>query len=140
MAPVEDSADGVLVVDKSFPGRLVETPVRITFERGRAVSIEGSVEAEELRQIIAEGEAKEHGEWCRVIGELGIGTHPTARLTGNLMTDEKVMGTIHVALGSNVHFMEGGRNPSPIHVDGVVGEPTLVVDGETLIERGEYLV
>ncbi len=140
IAPVEDSAQGVLVVDKSFPGRLVETPVRITFEQGRAVSIEGGVEADDLRRIIAEGEAKEHGQWCRVIGELGIGTNPTARLTGNLMTDEKVMGTIHVALGNNTGFMGGGHNPAPIHVDGVVGQPTLVVDGETLIERGEYLV
>ena len=82
----------------------------------------------------------EHGENCRVIAELGIGTNPKARLTGNLMTDEKVMGTIHVAIGDNASPSYGGVNPAPIHIDGVVGKPTLVVDGKTLIEDGKYLV
>ena len=82
----------------------------------------------------------EHGENCRIIAELGIGTNPKARLTGKLMTDEKVMGTIHIAIGDNASPSYGGVNQAPIHIDGVVGQPTLVVDGETLIEEGRYLV
>jgi len=140
VAPLEDSAEGVLVVDKSFPELLLSQPVRMTFKAGRVVSIEGGPEAEEVERRIAYGERKEYGENCRVIAELGIGTNPRARLTGKLITDEKVMGTIHIAIGDNSLPTFGGANRAPIHLDGVVGQPTLVVDGETLIDAGRYLV
>jgi leucyl aminopeptidase (aminopeptidase T) len=140
VAPLEQSAEGVLVVDKSFPELVVKQPVRIVFKKGRVVAIEGGAEARELLRRIEYGEQLEHGQNCRVIAELGIGTNPQARLTGKLMTDEKVMGTIHVAIGDNASPSYGGVNPAPIHIDGVVGQPTLVVDGKTLIEGGKYLV
>jgi leucyl aminopeptidase (aminopeptidase T) len=140
VAPLEESAEGVLVVDKSFPELVVEQPVRMTFRKGRVVAIEGGAEAEELVRRIEHGEQLEQGENCRVIAELGIGTNPKARLTGKLITDEKVMGTIHVAIGDNASPSFGGANRAPIHIDGVVGQPTLVVDGQTLIEEGKYLV
>ncbi len=140
IAPLEDSAEGVLVVDKSFPELMVSRPVRMIFEKGRVVAVEGGEEAKEILRRIEYGERLEHGENCRVIAELGIGTNPNARLTGKLITDEKVMGTVHVAIGDNASPSYGGANSAPIHVDGVVGQPTLVVDGETLIEDGIYLV
>jgi leucyl aminopeptidase (aminopeptidase T) len=140
VAPLEDSAQGVLLVDKSFPELVVKQPVRMTFEKGRVVAIEGGAEAEELLRRIQDGEKLPNGENCRVIAELGIGTNPKARLTGKLMTDEKVMGTVHIAIGDNASPSYGGANHAPIHIDGVVGQPTLTVDGETLIEEGKYLV
>jgi leucyl aminopeptidase (aminopeptidase T) len=140
VAPLEDSAKGVLVVDKSFPELLLSQPVRMTFKAGRVIAIEGGPEAEEVERRIAYGEQKEYGENCRVIAELGIGSNPKARLTGKLITDEKVMGTIHIAIGDNSLPTYGGANRAPIHLDGVVGQPTLVVDGETLIDAGSYLV
>jgi len=140
VAPLEDSAEGVLVVDKSFPELVVKQPVRMTFQKGRVVSIEGGAEAQELLRRIEYGERLPHGENCRTIAELGIGTNPDARLTGNLITDEKVMGTIHVAIGDNASHSYGGVNQAPIHIDGVVGQPTLVVDGATLIREGKYLI
>ena len=54
------------------------------------------------------------------------------------MTDEKVMGTIHVAIGHNTFF--GGQKPAPIHEDGVVGQPTMRVDGELRIDQGRYVL
>ncbi len=140
VAPLEDSAEGVLVVDKSFPQLVVKQPVRMVFKEGRVVAIEGGAEAKELLRRIEYGEQLENGQNCRVIAELGIGTNPNARLTGNLMTDEKVMGTIHVAIGDNASASYGGLNSAPIHIDGVVGQPTLAVDGETLIHAGQYLL
>jgi leucyl aminopeptidase (aminopeptidase T) len=144
VAPLEDSAEGILVIDKSLPGLVLSEPVRLVFEKGRVVHIEGGEGATHLQQVIAEGERKPNGEWSRdggwsrVIGELGIGTNPGARLQGNLMTDEKVAGTIHVAIGRNNFF--GGKNPAPIHEDGVVSQPTVRVDGELLIDEGRYLL
>lgn len=138
VAPIEDSAEGVLVIDESLPDLPLSEPVRLVFEKGRVVRIEGGEGARHLEALIAEGESKPEGEWSRVIGELGIGTNPKARLMGNLMTDEKVAGTIHVAIGRNTFF--GGENPAPIHEDGVVGRPTMRVDGELLIDAGRYLL
>jgi len=140
VAPVEDCTNGVFVVDKSYPGILIEEPVRLTVERGRVVQIEGGREAQQLLGILRDAERKPYGEGCRVVCELGIGTNPRARLQGNVLTDEKVMGTVHIAIGHNALDSYGGQNRAPIHLDGVIGSPTLVVDGETLIENGRYLV
>lgn len=131
IAPVEDSAEGVLVVDKCFPGMLLSEPTRMTFEKGRVTHVEGGAGAEFLRSAFAQ-----HGDSARVIAELGIGTNPMARLQGNIITDEKVLGTIHVAVGRNDFF--GGKNVATTHIDGVVGQPTLEIDGKVIIENGEY--
>ena len=140
VAPIENSAEGILVIDKSFPGILIEEPITLRFEKGRAVDITGGVEAQQLIELIEAGEKKKNGKGCRTIAELGVGTNPSARVTGNVMTDEKVLGTIHIAIGHNAVAPYNGKNIAPIHLDGVMGYPTLVVDGVTLIENGEYLV
>ena len=99
------------------------------------VSIEGEPGAGYLERALQVGERKPGGERSRTIAELGIGTNPKARLQGNLVTDEKVAGTIHVAIGRN-DFL-GGETVAPVHIDCVVGEPTLRVDGELVAALGE---
>jgi leucyl aminopeptidase (aminopeptidase T) len=140
VAPLEDSANGIQVVDKSFPGILIEKPITFHFERGRVVDIQGGAEAKELIRQIEDGEKKPNGEGCRVIAELGIGSNPAARITGNVMTDEKVLGTVHIAIGHNAVAPYNGQNHAPIHLDGVMGNPTLTIDGEMLIDNGRYLI
>lgn len=133
IAPIEESAEGALVIDKSLPGLLLREPVRLIFERGRVTHIEGGPGEAYLQNAIAQ-----HGEATRVIAELGIGTNPQARLQGNIMTDEKVLGTIHVAIGRNDFI--GGTTTATTHIDGVVGQPTLEIDGKLLIDKGAYLL
>lgn len=120
------------MVDKCFPGMLLSEPTRMTFEKGRVMHVEGGAGAEFLEKSFAQ-----HGDAARVIAELGIGTNPLARLQGNIITDEKVLGTIHVAIGRN-DFL-GGKNIAATHIDGVVGLPTLEIDGKIVIENGKYL-
>ncbi|MCC6298718.1 MAG: aminopeptidase [Anaerolineales bacterium] len=132
IAPVEDSAEGVLVIDKCLPGMLLSEPARVVFEKGRVTQVDGGAGAEFLRNAFAQ-----HGDAARVIAELGIGTNPKARLQGNIITDEKVLGTIHVAVGRN-DFL-GGKNVATTHIDGVVGQPTLEIDGRVVIENGKHL-
>ncbi|MBV6402864.1 MAG: hypothetical protein CNIPEHKO_03180 [Anaerolineales bacterium] len=132
IAPVEDSAEGLLVVDKCFPGMLLSEPTRMTFEKGRVTHIEGGAGAEFLRSAFAQ-----HGDSARVIAELGIGTNPLARLQGNIITDEKVLGTIHVAVGRS--DILGGKNVATTHIDGVVSQPTLEIDGKVVIENGKHV-
>ena len=56
------------------------------------------------------------------------------------MTDEKVMGTIHIAIGHNAVAPYNGQNVAPLHLDGVMSQPTVTVDGDLLIEQGRYLI
>lgn len=139
MAPVEESANGVVVFDKSIilaeiEGGMLKTPITLHFRNGRVVKIEGGEEAAKLRKAV-----KEAGKGADVIAELGIGTNDRARLIGNPMTDEKVLGTAHIAIGDNVHIPLGGKNEAKIHIDGIIGEPTIVVDGKTVMTKGKFV-
>jgi leucyl aminopeptidase (aminopeptidase T) len=78
------------------------------------------------------------GKEARNIAEFGIGTNDSAKLSGVLLEDEKVMGTIHIALGNNVSM--GGNVNIPIHLDGVVKKPTVWMDDKLLMKDGKLLV
>ena len=137
-APVEDAANGVLVCDGSI-GDLgaVPAPVTLTVEAGRVTSV--ACADESFRRRVEDVLAVDEG--ARVIGELGIGLNPGARLTGNLLEDEKARRTAHVAFGNNLS-MGGGRNASKTHRDFLFVEPTFEVtyaDGrrETPIVAGD---
>lgn len=129
--PVLEGSAGVAVFDGSFAGLgLLAEPITVTFDDGVATAIEGGEQAEALRAMLAP-----FGEGGKVLAEIGIGTHPTARLTGVILEDEKILGTVHLALGNNVGF--GGANDVAVHVDGVILSPTLVADGgEAVLEKG----
>lgn len=123
-APVEDSADGVIVCDGSI-GDLgpVPHPVRMLVEHGAIVSIE--CRDQDFRKRIEDAIALDDG--AKRIGELGIGLNPGARITGNLLEDEKAFRTAHIAFGNNEN-MGGGRNRSRTHRDFLFHEPTMIVD------------
>ncbi|MGE5577352.1 MAG: aminopeptidase [Syntrophothermus sp.] len=133
IAPVEGTAHGLLVVDGSMVGTgLQNSPLRITVENGYATRIEG-MPAARLEEAI-----NPLGQPARNIAELGVGTNDQAILTGNVLEDEKVLGTVHVALGNNSNF--GGKVQVASHLDGVLLKPTLVVDGEVVIREGKLLI
>ena len=82
-------------------------------------------------------------DMASVIGELGIGLNPKARLTGNLLEDEKAGKTAHIAFGHNTD-MPNGQNHSKTHLDFLFYNPTLQVqylDGskKTIIKDGEIV-
>lgn len=134
IAPVEGTANGIIVVDGSMVGeRPLENPIRIRMENGYATDIEGEKESKELIEKIAP-----HGKNARNLAEFAIGTNEAARLTGNPLEDEKIKGTIHMALGDNSTF--GGKISSPSHLDGIILEPTVYFDDNMLIERGKWLI
>ncbi len=134
IAPVEGTANGVVVIDGSMAGvGIVEEPIVIKVQDGYAMEIDGRKEADKLLELL-----KDFDKQARNIAELGIGTNPKALLSGAVLEDEKVMGTVHIALGSNVSF--GGSVDVPIHLDGVIKSPTLVVDGRVVMERGKIVI
>lgn len=135
IAPVEESVQGVVIIDGSMaPIGLLHQPIRLQIEKGRAVAIEGGVEATTLRQFLEEIQDSN----AYRVGELGFGTNEKARLTGNVLEDEKVLKTIHLALGMNIDF--GGKIDSKTHNDGVILEPTVKFDGQVIMETGNIVV
>ena len=138
-SPVEDSAEGV-VTFAEFPavylGRQVEG-ARLVFREGRVVEATAEAGEDFLRQML------ETDAGARRLGELGLGCNPRiTRFTQNVLFDEKIDGTVHLALGGSYTYA-GGRNESAIHWDMVKdlrpgGE--LHADGELVQRDGRWLI
>jgi leucyl aminopeptidase (aminopeptidase T) len=69
------------------------------------------------------------------LAEFGIGTNHAARLIGNVLEDEKVLGTCHIAFGDNSTF--GGRVKAGIHIDGIIKRPTIKLDEKIIMCNGK---
>lgn len=128
-APVE--ADGKIVIDSlQIAGEELAPPgTAVEVENNRAVSI-----SEECRLA----EAFRDVENAANLAELGIGTNPEATIIGQLLQDEKVMGTCHFAFGDNTSY--GGKSASEIHWDAIIRDPTIRFDDETIMEEGDFVV
>jgi leucyl aminopeptidase (aminopeptidase T) len=133
LAPLEGQSAGVVVVDGSMAGvGLVRDPIRIVVEAGYATEISGGEEADRLRALL-----EPHGPDGRNVAEFGIGTNDKAILTGVILEDEKVMGTIHIAFGDNKSM--GGTVRAASHLDGLVTRPTVWFDDREVMRNGEPL-
>ena len=135
LRPEEGKSNGVFIVDGSFAGvgKIIEKPITITVKDGYAVDIEGGSEALALDALL-----KPLGKKAYTTAELGIGTNDQAIVTGEILEDEKVMGTVHIALGNNLSM--GGTCDVGIHLDGVILKPTVTIDGEKIMDDGNLLI
>jgi aminopeptidase len=126
LAPLEGTAQGRLVVLWG-PTRKLDSPITITIEDGWAVDVSGTEPY--VRELEARLALRKEN---RNIAELGIGTNPSATRPNNILESEKILGTVHIALGDNSSF--GGKVKAPFHQDFVFFQPTLVLTlrtGET---------
>jgi len=128
IAPVEESTNGKIVFDASFGrmGRLNKN-LWVEIENGMAKK----TNSEELEEVFNSYENS------RFLCEIGIGLNEKARITGNVLEDEKVLGTVHCAFGNNLKF--GGKINAMVHLDGVIKKPTLLIDGKEIIKEGKLL-
>jgi leucyl aminopeptidase (aminopeptidase T) len=135
IAPLEGKSNGVFVVDGSMSGVGVidKKPITIEVENGFATKISGGIQAKKLESTL-----NKYGKLARNIAEFGIGTNDKAKLSGVILEDEKVMGTIHIALGDNKSM--GGNVDVPIHLDGIVKKPTVYFDGKMIMKNGKLLI
>ncbi len=134
LAPLEGESNGVVVVDGSMAGiGVVSQPIRIVVKDGQAADISGGPEAAQLVALL-----EPHGREGRNVAEFGIGTNDRAQLSGVILEDEKVMGTIHIAFGDNKSM--GGRVRVASHLDGLVKKPTVWFDDRLIMESGRLLV
>ena len=125
--------NGTLVVDGSLAGiGLADEPVVLVVEGGHLTSARGG-QGMTFMELLTE-----HGDDGTNIAELGVGTNEKAKLTGEILEDEKIMGTCHIAFGASAGI--GGTVQVPVHLDCVVTKPTLELDGEAIVRDGQLLI
>jgi len=134
--PVEGSGNGRLVIDLTMHhlGRL-KSPIALDVHDGRIVSIEGGADARTLRDYL-EAYGDENAYMCPA--EASVGVNRRALVRGVQREDKNIFGSMHFGLGTNIDV--GGSIRSAIHMDGVILEPTLYVDGELRIDSGRFTV
>jgi leucyl aminopeptidase (aminopeptidase T) len=133
IAPIEGTTTGRLVVDGTIASvGIPGSPVELQIEDGRLQSASGE-EGERLMELLTA-----HGEDGTNVAELGIGSNEKAQLTGNVLEDEKILGTAHVAFGASAAI--GGTVQVPVHLDCVIMKPDVEIDGEPIVRSGELVV
>jgi leucyl aminopeptidase (aminopeptidase T) len=136
VVPVEGTAEGRLIADASVPylgiGVLRE-PIVCEVSDGYIERIEGGEQAEILLRDL-ESHADRN---CFNVAELGVGLNPNARLTGQMLDDEGVLGTIHIGIGTS-HTL-GGKVVAPTHYDLLMWDPNIEVDG-SVVQRGKEIL
>lgn len=135
VAPIEYTANGKLVFDLTMHhiGRL-EDPIELNVKDGRITSIEGGASARVLRDYLAEY-GDDNAYMCPA--EASVGVNAKAVIRGIQREDKNIYGAMHFGLGTNIDV--GGSIRSRIHMDGVILEPTLYVDGEMRMKDGRFL-
>ena len=129
--PLEGMAQGIFVIDG--PGAVIglpETPIAVHVADGAVTDIVGnSAQADHLRQILAT--VQNAGN----IAEFGIGLNPACRRNGKFEEEKKRRGQVHIAIGDNIVF--GGTTHSAVHLDLVITDPTVTLDGQVIVDQGQ---
>ncbi|HTP24027.1 MAG TPA: aminopeptidase [Solirubrobacteraceae bacterium] len=124
--------EGTVVASSVAPLGISTEPARLTVAEGKIVAADGGLGPAFIELLLA------HGELGTNLAELGVGTNDRARLTGNVLEDEKILGTVHVAFGASAGI--GGKVSVPIHLDVVVVDASLEVDGQAVLDNGRYVL
>lgn len=136
-SPLEGTAEGIIVADASIPYLgigLLREPVRCKVEKGFIVAIEGGTQADILKKDLQERKDPN----CYNIAELGVGLNPESRMTGIMLDDEGVWGSVHIGIGSNITL--GGNIKAAIHYDLLMWGATIELDGKAILDRGDLRI
>jgi leucyl aminopeptidase (aminopeptidase T) len=159
ISPVVGASEGMIVFDGSISVEsgdiIIKEPIRAGVENGYVTSLKGGKEAEIFQETLRRGAEKaksfdkegkipagkgeEYARNTYHLGELGIGANPAAKISGNMLVDEKVYRTCHIAVGAN--YDEDA--PALIHCDGLISAPTITArfsDGttDTFLKEGVF--
>jgi leucyl aminopeptidase (aminopeptidase T) len=147
ISPAIAGVSGTIVFDGTVdlvPDAVIpKKPVKVVLKDGYVYKVTGGEEAKGLLKVIEKGEQmarekglKEEEHNARHIGELGIGINYKAKMTGNLLEDEKVGKTVHFAIGSNYDMDANAM----IHQDCLVLRPSMWADNKQIMKDGKLLV
>ncbi|HEX8974984.1 MAG TPA: aminopeptidase [Solirubrobacteraceae bacterium] len=126
------SGSGTIVASSLAPLGLTDEPAVLTVQGGHLIDARDGLGPEYIELLRAHDEAGTN------LAELGVGTNDRARLTGNILEDEKILGTVHVAFGASAGI--GGTVSVPIHLDVVVLDASLTIGETTVLHDGRFVL
>ena len=134
ISPVEGTTEGKLVAPYLVEHREIGRPkehLEFTVRAGNVEEVKGGIEAQRLKMLLSEVSGS------RNVAELAIGTNRRCRLEAGLREAKRAWGTAHVALGDNRTV--GGSVQSQLHIDFILTEPTIWLDGRQVVRDGKLL-
>jgi len=138
-APIEETINGTIVFDGSvWPPQelgLLREPIVLEVEQGTVIKIEGGQEA----RIFEKWLKSLNDPNMFKIAHLSYGCNPGAKLTGNILEDERIWGAVEWGLGNQAESFKGKVGSAKSHTDGICLSPTVIGDGTKIIENGEYV-
>ncbi|MDP6194167.1 MAG: aminopeptidase [Candidatus Poseidonia sp.] len=138
--PREGTMNGTIVIDGSWDSDLVDEPVVLQIENGLVIDVKGGTAAAQIRQTFGEAAKRlkskdQENVWT--IAEFGFGMNPNARVAGNVLEDEKRLGTAYFSIGDNTTL--GGSAAVGIQISGVLERPSIWMDETLLFEEGQFV-
>jgi len=141
--PIEGTANGKLTIPKEWMKHALDndTPVELVFEKGKLIRLEGV--KKEISDLFGFTEGPKSPDTVdllnsrRNLAEFGIGLNPYATKFDSIVESEKILGSVHIALGSNDSF--GGDVHSDIHIDFILPGATVYINDKPLIMNGIHV-
>jgi len=136
VCPIENSANGKAFFDvpTNYWGHKI-SGIRLEFKGGKIVNYDAEHGKSDFKGVLDSA----IGDKDR-IAEFAIGLNPKAQFINDILVDEKVLGTIHMAIGDNKGPAYGGKNNSSIHWDLIMTHPTVTVDEKTIMKDGKLKI
>lgn len=134
-APVESGTNGTVFVDGCAYGGPPRKPFSLKIRNGEVVNLAGLDENDKQQKYVLKDLTRDQS--AKVLAELGIGINPGARRDADIMESEQARGTCHFGFGNNIGF--GGHNKSSYHIDYVILDPSIEIDGKLICRKGDYL-
>ena len=136
ISPVEGTTEGIVVFDGAIPNLdigVLEDPVRMEMEEGSVTSVEGGREAQRIANVWVD-----HDDPAVYnIAQLAVGMNPKcSEFNGWFSNDHGRYGNVHFGIGTSSNL--GGTTRAPVHFDAMMAEPTMELDGEVVVEDGEF--
>ena len=137
ISPIEGSAEGIIVADASIPYYdigILQEPVRYEVTNGRIINITGGSQADQIKDLME----SINNDAVYNIAQLAFGLNTECKMKGIMLEDEGVYGTSHIGIGTST--LLGGEIKAPGHYDAIMWNPTLYLDDEKVLDKGEWLI
>ena len=139
--PREGTMNGKVVIDGSWDATLLDEEIELEIENGIVIDVKGGTTAANIRQEFGEVARKlrsKDRENVWTVAEFGFGVNEQARLGGNVLEDEKRLGTCYFAIGDNSAL--GGNSAVGIHIPGVIKTPSVWLDDTQILDSGNFIL
>ena len=139
--PREGTMNGTLIINGSWDSSLLDQNIELQIENGIVIDVKGGTIAANIRQEFGEVAKKlrsKDRENVWTVAEFGFGMNDQARMGGNVLEDEKRLGTCYFSIGDNTAL--GGNSAVGIHIPGVLTGANVWLDDSQILQDGEFVL